>query len=196
MRLGCVVLAAGRSRRFGENKLLQPLGGRPVLAHALSALPRERFERVVVVTSSREVEELCHERGFSCLRYPGGPQSESIRLGIGDMREMDGCLFVMGDQPLCTRESMENMVDAFLYHPEAVIRLAWGNTSCSPVLFPQKYFASLEGLRGEQGGMWVVGSMKAKVILVQAKDEGELWDIDTRQDLERAAARLAKKNGS
>ena len=37
--LGCVVLAAGRSSRFGANKLLAELGGAPVLSHTLAALP-------------------------------------------------------------------------------------------------------------------------------------------------------------
>ena len=39
--LGCVVLAAGRASRFGGNKLLVALGGEPVLARTLGALPRE-----------------------------------------------------------------------------------------------------------------------------------------------------------
>ena len=75
MRVGCVVLAAGRGRRFGDNKLLQPLGDRTVLAHVLSALPRERLERIAVVASSPAVGELCVEEKIPCLIYPGGPQS-------------------------------------------------------------------------------------------------------------------------
>lgn len=193
MKLGCVVLAAGQGRRFGDNKLLQMLAGRPVLGHVLSALPRERFEQVVVVASSQGVETLCGERGFFCLRYPGGPQSESIRRGIAAMEGMDGCLFVMGDQPLCTGESMENIVDAFLTHPEAVIRLAWGETPCSPVLFPQKYFQKLQSLTGEQGGMAALKGLDVPIILVQANEETELWDVDTRAELEKIEVLLAKR---
>lgn len=187
MKLGCVVLAAGQGRRFGDNKLLQVLGDRPVLGHVLSALPRKRFVRVVVVASSQGVEALCNERGFACLRYPGGPQSESIRRGIGAMDGLDGCLFVMGDQPLCTRASMGKILDAFLAHPEAVVRLAWGETPCSPVLFPASYFTALKSLNGEQGGMAAVKSLGAEIRLVQAGDEAELWDVDTPADLEKIA---------
>lgn len=192
MKLGCVVLAAGQGRRFGDNKLLQTLGDRPVLEHVLLALPRERFARIVVVASSQGVEELCLRQGLSCLRYPGGPQSESIRLGIGTMDEMDGCLFVMGDQPLCTRESMEKLLDAFLAHPEAVIRLAWGDTPCSPVLFPKRYFPNLRSLTGEQGGMSALRGLEAEIRLVQAADEAELWDVDTRAELEQMQTYLTK----
>lgn len=192
MKLGCVVLAAGQGRRFGDNKLLQMLGDRPVLEHVLVALPRERFAQVVVVASSQGVEELCSQQNLTCLRYPGGSQSESIRLGIGTMDEMDGCLFVMGDQPLCTRESMEKLLDVFLAHPEAVVRLAWGETPCSPVLFPKRYFPNLRSLTGEQGGMSALRGLEAEIRLVQAADEAELWDVDTRTELEQIQAYLTK----
>ena len=192
MKLGCVVLAAGRSRRFGANKLLQRLGDRPVLAHVLSALPRERFAKIVAVASSPQVEKLCGEMGLPCLRYPGGPQSESIRRGLAAMEDLDGCLFVMGDQPLCARASMERMLDAFLARPEAVIRLAWGDTPCSPVLFPRKYFSNLLRLTGEQGGMSALRDLEPEILLVQAEREEELWDVDTRQALDEIRRRLSE----
>lgn len=192
MKLGCVVLAAGQGRRFGDNKLLQTLGDRPVLERVLLALPRERFAKIVVVASSQGVEELCREQGITCLRYPGGPQSESIRRGIAAMEGLDGCLFVMGDQPLCTRESMEKLMDVFLAHPEAVVRLAWGEIPCSPVLFPKRYFPNLCHLTGEQGGMSALRGLEAEIRLVQAGNEAELWDVDTRAELEQMQAYLRK----
>lgn len=190
MKLGCVVLAAGQGRRFGDNKLLQTLGDRPVLEYVLLALPRERFARIVVVASSQGVEELCLRQGLSCLRYSGGPQSESIRRGIAAMEGLDGCLFAMGDQPLCTRRSMEKLLDVFLAHPEAVVRLAWGKTPCSPVLFPKRYFQNLRALTGEQGGMSALRGLEAEIRLVQAAEEAELWDVDTRAQLEQIQAYL------
>lgn len=63
MKLGCVVLAAGRGVRFGGNKLICPLAGRPVLSRVLDSLPREQFSSIVVVASSQEVEQLCRASG-------------------------------------------------------------------------------------------------------------------------------------
>ena len=195
MNIGCVVLAAGQGRRFGENKLLKKLGDQPVLERVLDALPGERFSKLAAVVSSQGAEALCRRKQIPCLYYPGGPQSESIRRGIQAMAELDGCLFVMGDQPLCTRKSIVNILDAFLAHPQAVVRLAWENTPCSPVLFPQKYFSALEGLTGERGGMAALRGLNPEVILVQAQDERELWDIDTRDDLEKMEQALKQHFG-
>lgn len=45
-----VIVAAGSSRRMGgENKLLMPLCGRPVLAHTLEAFERSRAVRDIVL---------------------------------------------------------------------------------------------------------------------------------------------------
>ena len=44
-----IVLAGGRSRRFGTDKLAAELDGRPLLQHALSAMSRVAEELIVVV---------------------------------------------------------------------------------------------------------------------------------------------------
>ena len=41
MKIGCVVMAAGSSVRFGENKLAQLVDGKPIILRVLEAIPRE-----------------------------------------------------------------------------------------------------------------------------------------------------------
>ena len=192
MNLGCVVMAAGRGVRFGGNKLLHPLAGRPVLSHVLAALPRERFCRIAVVASTPEVAALCRAADLPCLLYAGGAQSDSIRLGIGTMEETEGCMFVMGDQPLCTRESMARLADAFVRRPEAVIRLSYHGQPCSPVIFPRRYYPNLAALSGERGGMAAVAGLEPQILLVEAGSEAELWDADTPQALDRIERHLLR----
>lgn len=182
MKIGCVVKAAGQSARFGGNKLLYPLKGTPLLAHVLRQIPRERLQKLVVVVRDPAVAALCQEEGAPCLCYPGGPQSETIRLGIQEMDGMDGCMFVMGDQPLCRRESMERLLDAFVQEPELVFRLAFQGQAGSPVVFPRRFFPQLAGLSGEQGGMAVLRGREGQVRLVEAGGPAELRDCDTRED--------------
>lgn len=186
IRLGCVVMAAGQGVRFGAgNKLLQPLGGQPVLAHVLSSLPRERLCPIAAVASAPAVAALCREMDIPCLLYEGGAQSDTIRLGISAMAGTDGCMFVMGDQPLCARSSMERLADAFAARPDAVVRLAFRGRPCSPVIFPSRYYPNLAVLSGERGGMAAVAGLNPKLCLVEAEAEAELWDADTPQELER-----------
>lgn len=50
MKLGAVLMASGRARRFGENKLLHPVDGVPMMERAMNALPPELFTKAAVVS--------------------------------------------------------------------------------------------------------------------------------------------------
>lgn len=53
-RIGAIVLAGGRSSRFGTDKLAQPLDGRPLLHHAIDAVRAVASDVEVVVVTSPE----------------------------------------------------------------------------------------------------------------------------------------------
>lgn len=181
MQVGCVVLAAGKSTRFGANKLLAALGGVPLLARTLQAIPTGLFSQVLVVVSDQEVAQLCRTLGVKVCAYEGGPQSQSIRMGLQALSCVDGCLFVLGDQPLCSPDSIERLVRAFQANPKAVHRLSYQGTPSSPTLFPSHLFPALMELTGQRGGMCAVGD--TPVCYTQASGPQELWDADTPEDL-------------
>lgn len=183
MKIGCVVMAAGRGRRFGGNKLLAPLAGAPLLSYALGALPRGRLTRIVAVVSDGEVEALCGACGVRTVRYPGGPQSDTVRLGIRQMADLDGCLFVQGDQPLLTAGSIERLLDSFAAAPGAVHRLSYDGVPGSPVVFPKWLFPALAVLTGERGGMAAAREAGAAIRLTQAFSPWEMMDADTEKAL-------------
>ena len=52
MKIGAVLLAAGRSQRFGDgDKLLAEINGRPLISHALAALGDSSVADIAIVTS-------------------------------------------------------------------------------------------------------------------------------------------------
>lgn len=183
MQIGCIILAAGRSTRFGGNKLLASLNGMPLLAHTVGAIPTSLFSQVVAVVSDSEVGQLCGDLGVGVCAYEGGPQSQSIRMGLQALKPMDGCLFVLGDQPLCRRESIERLVKSFQTQPEHVHRLSHQGLHSSPTLFPAHLFPALMRLTGERGGMAAVGD--TPVCYVEASGPEELWDADTPEKLSK-----------
>ena len=50
LKLGCVIMAAGNARRYGQNKLAAQLRGRSLILRALEAVPAKELEAAVVVT--------------------------------------------------------------------------------------------------------------------------------------------------
>lgn len=178
MKIACIVLAAGKSGRFGTNKLLKPLQGHCVLSRVLRALPPDRFEKCVCVCSDSEVERLIRSSGIEAVRYAGGALSDSIRTGLSAVPAMDGWLFVNGDQPLLQKDSIIRMVEAFAAEPDAIYRLSFRDVQASPVLFPADMYDALMRLTGEQGGMTAAKRRSARIIPVQADFPEELLDVD------------------
>ena len=66
MKIHWILLAAGLSRRFGENKLLYPVNGKKLYRYSLermAALAEKRQERLAVVTSHEAIrQELAGEK--------------------------------------------------------------------------------------------------------------------------------------
>ncbi len=82
MRVGCVVLAAGKGQRFGASKLHAQLFGQSLISRALDAVPEKL--PACVVTGDIEIAALAEARGFTAVRNdrPEEGISHSIRLGV------------------------------------------------------------------------------------------------------------------
>lgn len=55
--LGFVVMASGHSRRFGRNKLIEPISGRPMIAYCFQNLSALLYEMNAVGSLSETVQE-------------------------------------------------------------------------------------------------------------------------------------------
>ena len=85
---------------------------------------------------------------------------------LGHPHKPDACLFVAGDQPLLTGESVRRMVQtwiqAYSEGRKAVVRLGWKQEAGNPVLFPADMFDALCSLEGNRGGASLLRSMEGK----------------------------------
>ena len=189
--LGCVIMASGQGRRFGGNKLLAGLGGRPLICWVLEATEGV-FPRRVVVTRSPDVAGLCREKQVTAVLHGLPLRSDTVRLGLEAVGEdLAGCLFCQGDQPLLSRESVLALVRRARLEPEKIWRLAYGDTAGAPVLFPRWAFPLLRRLPRGKGGGVLLARYPQQVGLVFAREPWELWDVDVPGDLERLAERLS-----
>lgn len=184
MEIGCVVMAAGDARRFGENKLAQEVGGKTLLRRALEAVPAEAFHTVAVVTQYPEAEALARQFGFLPVHnpHPDWGISHTIRLGLQALGECAAALFMVSDQPLLRRETVAAEVAFFLRHPDKLVGLSHGGVRGNPCIFPARYFPELLALREDRGGSAVIRRHESELLLFEAPAR-ELEDVDTPQAL-------------
>ena len=178
MKIGCVIMAAGNAVRFGENKLAALFRGKPLIWHALEAVPSDL--EAVVVTQYPEVEAMAAEFGFACLKnsHPHWGISYTIRLGTTHLSHCDGILYLVSDQPLLQRESVQRVVEAWKAHPDCIVGAAHDGKRGNPNLFPKRFFSELMALEEDHGGNTVI-RRHAEALLTVEVPKNQLTDVDT-----------------
>ena len=184
MNIGCVVMAAGDARRFGENKLAALFDGKTLIRRALEAVPSEEFSAVAVVTQYPEVEDLAAEFGFIPVRnpHPDWGISHTIRLGLEALGDCEAALFQVSDQPMLCRETVAAEVAFFREHPDKLVGLSHGGVRGNPCIFPAAYFPELLALTEDHGGRNGMRRHEEDLLLFECPAR-ELEDADTRQAL-------------
>ena len=185
MKIGCVVLAAGNARRFGSNKLKAEVDGESLIRRALEAVPSGLV--TVVVSQYPEILALAGEYGFAAVLndQPGLGLSRSVRLGLEQLLDCDGVLFLVADQPWLKRDSAEALAALWAQNPGKIAAMAHDGIRGNPCLFPARFYPELLELTGDRGGSAVIRRHEDALILLET-DALELADVDTPAALEQA----------
>lgn len=193
MKIGCVVLAAGNARRFGSNKLNATVEGESLIRRALEAVPVGLV--AVVVSQYPDILALAGEYGFAAVRNnrPDLGLSLSVRLGLEQLLDCDGTLFLVADQPWLKRNSAEALAALWAQNPGKIAAMAHGGVRGNPCLFPARFYPELLALTGDRGGSAVIRNHEEDLILLET-DAWELADVDTPEALQQARqARIPEK---
>lgn len=195
-----IYMAAGNSRRFGSNKLLYELDGKPMYRHLLDHLVeiKDRYNKlksdspvidITVVTRYWEVLDYC-----ACIpdcHAVLSPDSEkgisyTIKAGIMAVLEQkktgmqDYYMFAVADQPYLKSQSVIKLIDKVLENKGNIrltFSLRYGDAVGNPCVFHSSLISQLLSLEGDKGGRSV--AKKYDCVYVDIADELELMDIDT-----------------
>jgi len=189
--IGAVVLAAGLSTRLSQNKLLLPLGGKPVLHWVLDALLTAGFQPITVVLGHQgeEIRRNCGSYGDSLSfvenqSYSSG-RATSVQAGLDALPGlMQGVLITPGDVPFIGGNLVAKLVDQFFVTRRITFPLV-GSRKGHPVIFPSSSFPLLRGLRGDETLHDYFMQNPERTTVLDWQDEGCTLDIDTSQDLRR-----------
>ena len=182
-QIGCVIMASGLSKRFGGNKLMADFHGAPLIQRALDATVG-LFAHRVVVTRHESVAALCREKNVAVVLHDLPHRSDTVRLGLEALPDLDACMFLPGDQPLLRRETVAMLLENWKENPDRIVRPAYEDSEGSPVLFPAWAFPELKNLPEGKGGGVVIKNHPQAVYRVSVANPFELADADTRSTLE------------
>ena len=205
--VGCVIMASGRSTRFGSNTLLAPFGGQPLLCRAFAATHTPLVAERVVVTRHAQVQELCNAQGIPVVLHDLPGRNDTVRLGLAALLErrpdLAGCVFLPGDQPLLRRATVDQLLTAFAQTQKETERVIFrlgapaGNGPDplvgSPVLFSNGFFPELLTLPEGKGGSVLLHKYPTLVHTACIAQPEELADTDTPAALAQLEALVREK---
>lgn len=185
--IGCVIMASGEGRRFGSNKLTVPFHGKPMITSILESTSGELFSQRLVVTRHKEIVQISEQAHVPYLLHDLPMQSDTIRLGLEKLLQtapLEGCIFCPSDQPLLRRETLETLALSFAKKPEYIFRPGFKETFAAPVIFGKRFFPELLTLPAGKGGSYLLQKYPGQIQTVPVRDAYELFDVDTKEELQ------------
>jgi len=189
VRVACVVLAAGASRRLGRAKQLARVRGEPLVRRAARAALEAGCAPVFVVTGARAaaVEAALAGIPVACVRNAAHAEglASSIRAGVAAVADTtplcDGVLVALVDQPAAGAALLRALRARFEAALGArIVACAYAGALGAPAVFPRALFRELAALRGDRGAKAILEARGEEVIAVPFADGAR--DVDTEED--------------
>lgn len=192
-RIAAVVLAGGRSTRYGiRNKLLEPLDGIPLVVRSVEAALASHASPVIVVTG-HEADRVAAALAGLDVRIVHNPDfavglSTSLKTGIAAVPDdVDGAVVALGDMPRIEARHIDRLIAAF--SPKEgrgiVVPVHLGKRG-NPVVFSRPYFSELREIEGDTGARHIIAASASEVAEVDLGTDAIFLDIDTPEALARA----------
>lgn len=181
-----VVLAAGRSSRFGSNKLIAELHGIALVKRAFDLATSVCDDCVVTVLGHDATSILASmkaDTGFIVVNddYETGIGSSIAAAARALRPHTDALLLLLADQALITAEHLRTLVDGWSGSDTEIVATAFDNAQGPPVLLPRKTLAELCTLSGDTGARALFEDQRFQLKTVRF--DPAATDIDTPANL-------------
>lgn len=193
LRIGAIILAAGKAERFGAPKQLLQYKEHSLIENAIGAADAVNCDPLLVVTGAYHYELLEHiaslknQNQLSRLEIKQNAQWQkgiggSISLGVKLLKDrVDAILLIACDQPFVNALLFSEMVNALNSDSKnQIVASKYADTFGIPALFSAKLFGELQSLPSNKGAKIIIQKNLERTLLVDFP-QGAV-DIDTAQD--------------
>jgi molybdenum cofactor cytidylyltransferase len=178
-RVAAVVLAAGRSTRFGSPKQLARIGDRTILEAVIEAAAAAELDPILAVVPPG-LPLLAPAAAVTNDRPQDG-LSRSLRLGIGAVPpDADAAVILLGDQPTVEAAHLQRLVAARGERP-IIATVDASGVIAPPVLLERSAFDLAAVATGDEGLGPLIRRNRKDMATVEVAVHAR--DVDTPADL-------------
>jgi molybdenum cofactor cytidylyltransferase len=194
-----LVLAAGRSRRMGVQKLLLSVGGQPLITRIVDEVLSSPVDEVFVVIGpeGKGIAATLADRRvhFVTNPHPEGEMLGSVRCGLSALpEECAAVLVVLGDQPGIRSEVVAALVRGFRAAGCGIVVPTHGGRRGHPILFAMHYREEVVTRYENVGLRGLLQAHPEDVFEVEVATPGVLEDMDVPEDYRRTIARFSDRS--
>lgn len=187
-----ILLAAGRAQRFGADKLMHPLAGRPMACVSAATLQQVLPDTLAVTRPDQQalIEQLAAQ-GVAAITLgeTNSGMGMSIAAGVAARADAKGWLVALADMPFIQPATIARVLAA-LQNGSPIAAPVYQGQRGHPVGFSAAFGEALRALRSDAGARELLQRHAAEITLIACDDAGILADIDTPSDLPTDTARI------
>ncbi|MFV0388883.1 MAG: NTP transferase domain-containing protein [Pyrinomonadaceae bacterium] len=191
-----ILLAAGKSERFGSPKQLLKFNGKTLIEHVAETAASTGFPVVTVLGANAEeiMRRLNHENVEVVINFCWKHgMSSSIVCGLTHILQhkpnLEAVIILLADQPLVTKHTIKKLSSAYRKTQKSVVGAHYGNSMGVPAIFSHAMFDALLQLKGKHGAKTLINSLPANCLHSVELPE-VLFDIDTVEDFKALQMKL------
>ena len=189
MAQACIlILAAGASARMApRDKLLEPVGGQPLLRRVARRARDVGVPVVVVLPPDRPLRVAALE-GLAVAMVVAADADQgmaaSLRAGMAALPGgTTGVMILPADMPAITAQDLRQMIARHEAVPDRILRGATAEgREGHPALFPADLFGALAAVTGDEGGRSVLAAHRDRVEHIALPGDHAVLDLDTPED--------------
>jgi CTP:molybdopterin cytidylyltransferase MocA len=186
-----IILAAGRSARFGSPKALAAAGDTSFVRRIVGALREGGAAGAVVVVREDDralQDEVARDAPFArAVPNPDADRGQLSSLLVGldavDRDGVDGVIVTLVDMPLVSSRTVRTLLERSRRSHAPVVRAVHDGRHGHPVVFRREAFAVLRGADPSVGAKAAVRALATED--VEVADRGVVEDVDTPGDYAR-----------
>ncbi|MGP3697057.1 nucleotidyltransferase family protein [Rhodobacter sp. NSM] len=185
-----LLLAAGASSRMrGTDKLLEPVGGEPLLRRQARRVIEAGLPLVVTLPPHSPARQAALE-GLTLtpavVEDAGEGMAASIRQGLRAAPEEAAVILLLADLPEIEAADLTHIAGLHRADPAAILRAtAADGRPGHPILFPADLRPQLARLQGDRGARDLLAAEAGRLRLVALAGERAITDLDTPEDWAR-----------